>query len=109
MSSLCCLYPRPRRKRALVGADHVAVNRRGAQRSMAKPPLDQMRRNVLLKGIDAESMPQALRHGRRAGDTGRRHDGLDVAPRRRTAPAPEAQRRELRIPLRDPQLKTRSS
>lgn len=57
-----------------------------------------------MKGVHAEAMPQPLWHGGRAGDVGRRHDGLNVAPRGGAAPAPEPQRRKLRISLRDPQL-----
>jgi len=47
---------------------------------------------------------EALWHGGRAGDAGRRHDGLHISPCRRAAPAPEPQGRKLRISLCDPQL-----
>jgi len=49
-------------------------------------------------------MPQPFRHRGRAGDARRCHDGLDVTPCGGAAPAPKAQRRKLRISLRDPQL-----
>ena len=57
---------------------------------MPQPSLNEVRRHARLKGIDAEAVPQSLRHGGHTGDASRRHDGLDVAPRRCAAPAPEA-------------------
>jgi len=70
---------------------------------MAEPPLNEVRRNVGLKSVHPEPMSQALRHCGRANDSDRRHNDLDVAPGGRAAPAPQAQPRKLRIPLRDPQ------
>src|ERR1022692_2955788 len=66
---------------------------------MAEPALDQVRWHVGLEGVHAESMAQALGHGGRPGDVGRRHDGLDVSPRRRTAPVPQTLKGKLGIAL----------
>ncbi len=93
-----------RRESALFRPEHVPIDSRRAQRCMPERALDEMRRDIRLKRIHAEPVPEGLRHGRCAGDAGRRHHGLDVSPGRRAAPAPKPQSRKLRISLRDPQL-----
>ena len=76
-----------------------------AQRGMAEPALDEMRRDIGLEGVDAEAVPQALGHCLRAGDACRHHDGLDVTPCRCPAPAPKAHRCKLGIMLPTTDLK----
>ena len=71
---------------------------------MSKPALNEMRRHVRLKSGNAEAVPQTLRHGRQAGDSGCHHHRFHIAPSRTSAETPKAQRRELRISLGDPQL-----
>src|SRR5579862_261648 len=55
---------------------------------MTEPSLDQVRGHVRLERTYPKSMTQPLRHGRRAGNAGGRHDFLDPPPGRRAAPFP---------------------
>ena len=97
-------FPHASRERALLRADHVAIDRGRLERRMAQPSLNEMRRHVRLKGFHTEAVPQAFRHGGGASDAGRRHNLLHMAPGRRAAPAPEAFRDATRVALRTPQF-----
>jgi hypothetical protein len=96
-------FPHAGRERALLGADHIAIDRGRLERRMAQPSLNEMLRHVRLKGFDTETMPQAFRHGGRASDASRRHDLLHMTPGRGAAPAPEAFHRAPTVALRTPQ------
>src|SRR5580704_17100871 len=93
------ISPHPRRKGALVGTDHVSVNRGCAQRGMAEPALHQMWGNAGLKGVDSEAVSQALRHGGHADYIRCRHDSLHAPPCGRAAPFPKSIGGQARITL----------
>src|ERR1700730_5814014 len=98
-------FPHAGREPPLVRADNVRIDSGRAERGAAEPALNEARRDIGLEGVHAEAVPKALRHCLRAGNAGRRHDGLDVAPRRCPAPAPKAHRCKVGIALPATDLK----